>query len=142
MIVTNKINNFYLPFSPLKQHMNIMEVVTPGDDDSKLKFLRWEYLCHLCTYQNLMNDICIPIKIFFFSSQLLKSVLLIITDHIELTLHSTTPHRFRYSHLFNKHGGWNKRGGGAKVAKSINVEVGILQLESSPFVFKNSWDIG
>ena len=24
-----------------------------------------------------------------------------------------------YSHLFNKRGGWNKRGGGAKVAKSI-----------------------
>ena len=31
----------------------------------------------------------------------------------------------RYSHLFNKRGGWNKRGGGAKVAKSLNVEVGI-----------------
>ena len=30
-----------------------------------------------------------------------------------------------YSHLFNKHGGWNKRGGGAKNAKSLNVEVGI-----------------
>ena len=41
-----------------------------------------------------------------------------------------------YSHLSNKRGGWNKHGGGAKVAKSINVEVGILQLESSPFVFK------
>ena len=40
------------------------------------------------------------------------------------------------SHLFNSQGGWNKRGGGAQVAKSINVEVGILQLESSPFVFK------
>ena len=39
-----------------------------------------------------------------------------------------------YSHLSNKRGGWNKRGGGAKVAKSM--EVGILQLESSPFVFK------
>jgi hypothetical protein len=35
-----------------------------------------------------------------------------------------------YSHLSNKRGGWNKRGGGAKVAKSINVEVRILQLES------------
>ena len=35
-----------------------------------------------------------------------------------------------YSHLSNK------RGGDAKVRKSINVEVGILQLESSPFVFK------
>ena len=30
-----------------------------------------------------------------------------------------------YSHLSNNCGGWNKRGGGAKVAKSINVEVGI-----------------
>ena len=30
-----------------------------------------------------------------------------------------------YSHLSNNHGGWNKRGGSAKVAKSINVEVGI-----------------
>ena len=40
-----------------------------------------------------------------------------------------------YSHLFNKRGGWNKRGGGAKGAKLMNVEVGILQLEFSPFVF-------
>ena len=31
-----------------------------------------------------------------------------------------------YSHLFNKRGGWNKRGGGAKVAKSLNVEGGIF----------------
>ena len=30
-----------------------------------------------------------------------------------------------YSHLSNNRGGWNKRGGRAKVAKSINVEVGI-----------------
>ena len=30
-----------------------------------------------------------------------------------------------YSHLFNKRGGWNKREGGAKVAKSLNVEAGI-----------------
>ena len=30
-----------------------------------------------------------------------------------------------YSHLSNKHGGWNKRQGGAKFAKSLNVEVGI-----------------
>ena len=30
-----------------------------------------------------------------------------------------------YPHLSNSRGGWNKRGGGAKVAKSINVEVGI-----------------
>ena len=27
-----------------------------------------------------------------------------------------------YSHLFNKRGAWNKQGGGAKVAKSLNVE--------------------
>ena len=27
-----------------------------------------------------------------------------------------------YSHFFNKREGWNKRGGGAKVAKSLNVE--------------------
>jgi hypothetical protein len=31
-----------------------------------------------------------------------------------------------YSHLSNKRGDWNKRGGGAKVAKSINVEGGIF----------------
>ena len=31
-----------------------------------------------------------------------------------------------YSHLSNNRGGWNKRGGGAKVAKSINVEGGIF----------------
>ena len=31
-----------------------------------------------------------------------------------------------YSHLSNKRGGWNKRGGGAKFAKSLNVEGGIL----------------
>ena len=30
-----------------------------------------------------------------------------------------------YSHLFNNHGGWNERGGGAKVAISLNVEVGL-----------------
>ena len=29
------------------------------------------------------------------------------------------------SHLINKRGAWNKRGGGAKFAKSLNVEVGI-----------------
>ena len=29
------------------------------------------------------------------------------------------------THLSNKRGGWNKREGGAKGAKSINVEVGI-----------------
>ena len=31
-----------------------------------------------------------------------------------------------YSHLSNNRGGWNKRGGRAKVAKSINVEGGIF----------------
>ena len=31
-----------------------------------------------------------------------------------------------YSHLFNKRGGWNKRGGGAKFDKSLNVEGGIF----------------
>ena len=30
-----------------------------------------------------------------------------------------------YSHLFNKRGAWNKRGGGAKLAKLLNVELGI-----------------
>ena len=30
-----------------------------------------------------------------------------------------------YSHLFNKRGAWNKRGGGAKIVKSLKVEVGI-----------------
>ena len=30
-----------------------------------------------------------------------------------------------YSHLSNNREGWNKRGGGAKAAKSINVEIGI-----------------
>ena len=30
-----------------------------------------------------------------------------------------------YSHLSNNRGGWNKRGGSAKVAKLINVEGGI-----------------
>ena len=30
-----------------------------------------------------------------------------------------------YSHVFNNRGGWNKREGGAKVAKLLNVEVGI-----------------
>jgi hypothetical protein len=33
---------------------------------------------------------------------------------------------YTYSHLSNKRGGWNKRGGDAKVAKSLNVEVGIF----------------
>ena len=37
---------------------------------------------------------------------------------VKLALH-------RYSHLSNKRGGWNKREGGTKVAKSINEEVRI-----------------
>ena len=32
---------------------------------------------------------------------------------------------FNYFYFSNKRGGWNKRGGGAKVAKSLNVKVGI-----------------
>ena len=39
-----------------------------------------------------------------------------------------------YSHLSNKQGGWNKRGGGAKVAKSINVEV-----EKTGFLIPIKW---
>ena len=42
----------------------------------------------------------------------------------------------RYSHLSNGRGGWNKRGGGAKVAKSINMEVGI-NVEDGIFWKKN-----
>ena len=38
----------------------------------------------------------------------------------------TVTFELSYSHLFNKRGGWNKREGGAKVAKSLNVEVGIF----------------
>ena len=30
-----------------------------------------------------------------------------------------------YSHLSNNRGGWNKRGGEAKIAKSLNVEARI-----------------
>ena len=42
-----------------------------------------------------------------------------------------------YSHLSNNHGGWNKRGGRAKVAKSINVGVGI-NVEGGIFLKKTS----
>ena len=44
---------------------------------------------------------------------------------------------FKYSHLSNSRGGWNKRGGGAKVTKSINVEVGI-NMEGGIFWKKTS----
>ena len=37
-----------------------------------------------------------------------------------------------YSQFSNNRGGWNKCGGGAKVAKSLNVEVGI-NMESGFF---------
>ena len=37
-----------------------------------------------------------------------------------------------YSHLFNKPGGWNKSGGGARVAKSLNVEV-VIKVEDGIF---------
>ena len=44
--------------------------------------------------------------------------------------------KIKYSHLFNKRGGWNKRGGGAKVAKSLNAEVGINVEEGGIFCKK------
>ena len=43
----------------------------------------------------------------------------------EVTFYKIHILQFAYSHLFNKRGAWNKRGGGAKVAKSLNVELGI-----------------
>ena len=46
-------------------------------------------------------------------------------------------HVQRYSHLFNKCGVWNKRGGGAKVAKSLNMEVGINVALMVEFCGKN-----
>ena len=42
--------------------------------------------------------------------------------------------RRAYSHLSNSRGGWNKRRGDAKVAKSINVEVG-LNVEGGSLTF-------
>ena len=49
------------------------------------------------------------------------------TSHLKAILHSTKWQYFQktYSYLSNKRGGWNKRGGGAKFAKLLNVEVGI-----------------
>ena len=44
---------------------------------------------------------------------------------LELNLKLYPKYYKQYSHLFNKIEGWNKRGEGAKVAKSLNVEVGI-----------------
>ena len=43
----------------------------------------------------------------------------------------------KYSHVSNNCGGLNKRGGGAKVSKSVNVEVG-LNMEGGIFWKKNS----
>ena len=45
----------------------------------------------------------------------------------EMIMRKYSPKQLKcvYSHLFNSRGDWNKRGGAAKVAKSINVEVGI-----------------
>ena len=43
-----------------------------------------------------------------------------------------------YSHFSNIRGGWNKRGGDAKVAKSINVEVGICKSEGWDYLEKTS----
>jgi hypothetical protein len=64
------------------------------------------------------------------------STYLLISSNIIFLLYLPSGWSKRYSHLSNKHGGWNKRGGCAKVAKPIIVEVGILQLESSTFLFK------
>ena len=44
---------------------------------------------------------------------------------VQLGIIGATFHSCSYSHLFNKRGGWNKGGGGAKNDKSLNVEVGI-----------------
>ena len=45
---------------------------------------------------------------------------------------------FIYSHLSNKRGGWNKRGGGAKFVKSLNVEVGICKRGGWDFAEKTN----
>ena len=45
--------------------------------------------------------------------------------HCRFSIHETCQELIDYSNLFNKRGGWNKRGGGAKDAKSLNVEVRI-----------------
>ena len=46
-------------------------------------------------------------------------------DHAEISVLKTYDYVSTYSHLSNNRGGWNKRGWGAKVAKSVNVEVEI-----------------
>ena len=40
-------------------------------------------------------------------------------------MHTLDSNSNTYSHLSNKGGGWNKRGGEAKIAKLLNVEAGI-----------------
>ena len=52
-------------------------------------------------------------------------------------MHEKLENEIIYSHLFNKRGAWNKRRGGAKVAKSLNVEVGINR-EGGIFLEKTS----
>ena len=44
----------------------------------------------------------------------------------------------KYSHLFNKRGGWNKRGGGAKVAKSLDKRGGWNKRGGWDFLEKTS----
>ena len=44
---------------------------------------------------------------------------------IALEMHQKAVLQSKYSHLFNNRGGWNKRGGEAKIAKSLNVEAGM-----------------
>jgi hypothetical protein len=41
------------------------------------------------------------------------------------TIQNVSLYKSHYSHLSNKRGDWNKREGGVKVAKSLNVEIGI-----------------
>ena len=47
--------------------------------------------------------------------------------HMEASQHLRKKFESGYSHLSNSREGWNKRGGGAKVTKSLNVELGINQ---------------
>jgi hypothetical protein len=44
-----------------------------------------------------------------------------------------------YSHLSNSREGWNKRGGGAKVAKSINMEIGTWRV--GLFAINEEWRV-
>ena len=64
-----------------------------------------------CSFISLLSKKAGKMEFFSNPTRLFKSALLLGTSE--------------YSHLFNKRGGWNKRGGGAKVAKLPNVEAGI-----------------